>query len=279
METLSEQRERWVAGAPRKTGHREAPFPHDVARPCLDPADYEALERSFPEPSLFHPEAGTLDHRVFRIPSQRLLEEPAFASCWKRFVQDHTSQSFWSRLVEQYGDAMRAAHPGLEARAGKPLAQWKAVRRGSAERGDVVLECQLVINTPVRSAASSVKAPHIDLSNKLWTGLLYMREGGDDTAGGDLELYEAPEGLRFDRHQAPRARVVRQGLHAYAANSFIGFVNGPRAIHAVSPRLPGHWFRRYVDFVAELEAPVFEVPQMGRLQRRWFRLRHREASR
>ena len=119
----------------------------------------------------------------------------------------------------------------------------------------------------------------IDLSNKLWTGLLYMRQAGDDTHGGDLELYGAPDGLRFDRHQAPRARVVRQAVQDYAANSFIGFANSPRAIHSVSPRMPGRWFRRYVDFVAELEAPVFDVPQMGRLQRRWFRLRHREASR
>ena len=213
------------------------------------------------------------------FPRSAVLQEPAFAPCWKRFVEDHTSQAFWTRLVEQYGARMREAHPGLEARVGRPLDQWKAVRRGAGERGDVILECQLVINTPVRSAASSVKAPHIDMASKLWTGLLYMRDERDDTAGGDLELYDAPPDLRFDRYQAPRARLTRQAILDYAANSFIGFVNSPRALHSVSARMPGPWFRRYVDFVAELEGPIFDVPQMGTLQRKWFRLHHREAAR
>ena len=124
-----------------------------------------------------------------------------------------------------------------------------------------------------------MKAPHIDFTNKLWTGLLYMRDAGDDTIGGDLELYEAKDGLRFDRHQAPRVRVVRRSIHAYAGNSFIGFVNSPRAIHSVSPCTPSFWFRRYVDFVVEREEPFFDVPQMSWLQRRWFRLLHRELNR
>jgi hypothetical protein len=34
-----------------------------------------------------------------------VLEEPAFAA--KRFVQNHISQDFWARLVEEYGPSMR----------------------------------------------------------------------------------------------------------------------------------------------------------------------------
>lgn len=279
MQTLSAARDGWVVGARRLAGRRDLPFPHDVARPCLDQGVYEELELSFPQPSLFHPDAPTVDHRVFRISSQRSLDEHAFAPCWRRFVEAHTSQSFWSRLVEEYGPSIKQLHPGLEAFVGKPLEQWKAVRRGNGERGDVTLECQLVMDTPVRPGPSSEKAPHIDSSKKLWTGLLYMRECGDSAAGGDLELYEAPDDLRFDQHEAPRARVVRHSLYRYAANSFIGFVNSPRAIHSVTPRMPGPGLRRHVDFMAQVETPVFDVPQMGALQRRWFRLLHRETSR
>jgi len=277
--TAPSDRKSWVVGADRWQNLRSVPFPHDVATPCLDGAAYEELQRSFPEPSRFDAGAAELDHRVLRLSSQRLLQEPAFAPCWQRFVEDHTSQAFWTRLVERYGERMRELHPGLETAVGRPLDQWKAVRRGTGERGDVILECQLVINTPVRSAASSVRAPHVDMASKLWTGLLYLRDTRDDTAGGDLVLYDGAPGLRFDGHQAPRDRLVQQATHPYAPNSFIGFVNSARALHSVSARSPGPWFRRYVDFVAELERPIFDVPQMGVLQRRWFRLRHRQESR
>lgn len=275
MKARASASERWVAGADRQESRRTLPFSHDVARPCLPPPLYEELEQSFPEPVMFHADARGLDHRVLRISSQRLLDEPVFAPCWKHFVRDHTSQSFWSRLIEQYGASMREAHSGLEYRVGKPLEQWRAVRRGSGARGDVTLECQLVINTPVLSEASSVNGPHIDQARKLWTGLLYMREPGDSTVGGDLELHEAPCDLRFDQHHVPKSRMVRQSVVGYAANSFVGFVNSLQAVHSVSPRTPSHSFRRYVDFVAELEAPVFAVPQISRLQLQWFRLLHR----
>ena len=85
--------------------------------------------------------------------------------------------------------------------------------------------------------------------------------------------------MRFDRHQAPRMQVAQRSVQRCVANKFIGFVNSPGAIHAVSPRMPSRWFRRYVDFVADPETPIFDVPQKTWLQRRSFRLLHREMNR
>lgn len=258
---------------------RSAPFPHLIATPCLSAQAYEELDRLFPAPTLFDAQALTLDNRVLRISSSRVLQEPDFAPCWRQFVADHTSPQFWMRIVERFGAQMRDIHPHLEARVGRSMDQWKVVRRGSREVGDVTLECQLVINTPVQRVASSVKAPHVDQVTKLWTGLLYLREATDPTVGGDLELYAARDKLRFDKHQAPRSQVTQVATHRYAPNSFIGFVNSARAIHAVADRQPTPQIRRYVDFVVEFAQPVFDLPRMGPLQRRWFRFRHRQDSR
>jgi hypothetical protein len=255
-----------------------APYASLQSKPCLLEDHYAELADSFPRLDQFAAGAEALDNRVLRIASSRVIQEPGFSGAWRWFVQQHTSQAFWEQIVREFGGQIQARYPELEQRFGKPMQDWRAVRRGSGEVGEVTLECQIVVNTPVRTA-SSVKAPHVDHVRKLWTGLLYFRSPEDDTPGGELQLFSSPPGLRFDAHQASRREVVLDRSLAYAPNSFIGFVNGPEAIHAVAPRPQTPQVRRYVDFVVELAEPVFKLPQMNPLRRGWYRLRERQASR
>lgn len=255
------------------------PFAHWLDRPCLRDDHYEALAQTFPALSLFAPDAARRDNAVLRIDSSRVLSEAAFSAPWKRFVADHTSQTFWGQIVSRFGADIRRLHPTIESVVGRSLDEWKAVRRGAGAAGDVTLECQLVVNTPVVEQASAVKAPHVDHVTKLWTGLLYLRDRADDSRGGDLQLYGSPGPVRFDAHQASRHDVVAESQVAYQPNSFVGFVNGSQAIHSVSPRAPTPHVRRYVDFVVEMDRPVFRLPQMNPARRLWFRLFQREQSR
>lgn len=255
------------------------PFVHWLDCPCLTDAHYEALVQTFPTLNLFAPDAASRDNAVLRIDSSRVLSEEAFSRPWKRFVEDHTSQAFWGQLVRRFGAEIRRYHPAIEDVVGRSLDEWKAVRRGAGEVGDVTLECQLVVNTPVMTQASAVKAPHVDHVTKLWTGLLYLRDPADDSSGGDLQLYGSPRPVHFDAHQASRRDVVVASQVSYRPNSFVGFVNGPQAVHSVSPRAPTPHVRRYVDFVAEIDRPVFRLPQMNPARRLFFRFFQREQSR
>ncbi|CAN5320143.1 hypothetical protein BH10PSE17_BH10PSE17_00380 [soil metagenome] len=255
------------------------PFDHRACAACLDDSQYASLAATFPSIEQFGHDDSRHGNRVLRLGSSSVLANRAIANEWHAFVADHTSQAFWNQIVAAFGARMLQAHPDLERQVGKPIDQWRASRRGSGQHGDVSLECQLVVNTPGTGKASAVKGPHVDHSTKLWTGLLYLRLPEDDTPGGDLDLHAATREFRFDAHQAPRAALRVDRTIPYRANSFIGFVNGPRAIHSVTARQPSPYVRRYVDFVAELDGAIFRLPQMPSLQRAWFRLLHRQATR
>ena len=255
------------------------PFSNVQSSSCLPQDQYEALSATFPEPASFPKHASRADRGVFRIPSSRVLAEPGYSEAWKWFVEQHTGQAFWLQILETFGPQMLAGFQQIERRLGRPMKRWRVARRGSGESADVYLECQLVVTLDVSGVASPFKAPHVDHVTRLWTGSLYMREPADDAAGGDLRLYRRLEGIRFDSHQAPRSCVVHEVTARYAANTFIGFVNGPQAIHSVSARPPTPHVRRYVEMVVEMDRPAFELPQMHPLRRSWFRLVHRKASR
>lgn len=122
-----------------------------------------------PRQALFKPDARRrLDNTVLRISWSRVLAEPEFSSPWKAFVLRHTTARFWEQITQHYASEIRALHPGLEQALGRPLEEWRAVRRGSGETGDVSLEChQIVVNTAVTATPSAVKAPHMDHVKKL----------------------------------------------------------------------------------------------------------------
>ncbi|WP_312271950.1 hypothetical protein [Pseudomonas sp.] len=254
------------------------PFPHLQVDHALPKATYAKLAATFPPLESFHPDAASLDNRVLRIPAKQVIAEPGFSAEWKSFMAHHTSRCFWLEFLSIFGNDIKRKYPALEKQAGKPLEQWRVVRRGEGS-GDVALDALLVVNTPVKGRASRVKGPHVDHRNKLWTGLFYMREENDTTSGGNLELFSASPDLRYDHHAVSRKQVVQEAEINYIPNRFVGFINGPEALHAVSPRPKTHAIRRYVDFVIELPRPVFELPQMGLFKRFWFRSIMREKTR
>lgn len=255
------------------------PFPHLVCAEGLPPDEYEGLAQTFPALEIFHPQARGLDNRVLRIASSRVLSEDAFSSAWKIFVGHHTSQDFWTRIAAGFGERMRSLHPQLEDRCGKPLRDWRATRRGSGERGEVTLECQLVVNTPVSARASSVRGAHVDRENKLWSGLFYMRRADDASLGGELRFHRASSGRRFAGCETALSGIDPAATLPYRANTLVGFVNGPASVHSVSPRMPTARERRYVNLIAEIDHSIFELPQMNPLRRKWFHLMQWERSR
>lgn len=104
--------------------------------------------------------------------------------------------------------------------------------------------------------------PHLDREVALYAGLLYFRVDGDDSSGGDLELYRF-KGLK--RVFRPRSRAVPENsvdlvaTIPYQANTLVLFPHSIDAVHAVSIRSPSRHPRLHVNLIAEFAEPIYNI--------------------
>ncbi len=239
------------------------PFAH-LARAQALPADlYCRLADSFPDAAqILGGRSDSRGNAAARLPAMKVLDNPAIDPAWREFFALHTSDRFWQDISRVFGPALRAAFPDLEDRFNLPMAEWRAGPRGRAREGEIRLDCQFVVNTPGQRA-SSVKTPHVDKCDTIFSALLYFRDPRDVSEGGALDLYAWKVAPRFLRHRMilPQDVEPRRRLD-YAANALASFVNSPQAAHGVSPRGPAHHPRRYINFIAEVPFRAFGVPRM-----------------
>jgi hypothetical protein len=136
----------------------------------------------------------------------------------------------------------------------------------SLEDKDVLLEALLSGNTPVNEACS-VRTTHVDMSNKLFVGLFYMRPDDYDAVGGDLTI------SRFKPQYAGQNRLtcfkamnqvdddfveIVDTIH-YAKNRLVLLINSPDSLHGVTVRQPTRHSRLFVNLVSEVSPPLFSV--------------------
>lgn len=247
------------------------PFAHIVLDQALPESSYASLAQDFPPLAAFVgdlPEAP--DNYAVRLEMRQAETAGVATQAWREFFAYHVSRDFWRDVVRVFGPQLRAAHPDIERRAGRPLEEWRVKQRGAPEEADVALACQFVVNTPT-SATTSVKPAHIDRSDKIFAGLFYMRRPDDDSHGAGLELYRHRGAPVFDKHETPWGNVERATRIDFAANRLVGFVNSVQSVHAVEPRTPSLAPRRYINMIAELPQRAFKAPQMGGLRRFYYR--------
>ena len=109
------------------------------------------------------------------------------------------------------------------------------------------------MNTPVKEP-TRVRGLHIDNCNKLFVGLFYMRKDGDDSEGGDLEIYKVKDQYKdlygtYYRVDKIDPKIVKKiDTVKYNKNVFILFINSRQAIHAVSVRQKTDHIRRLINF-------------------------------
>jgi hypothetical protein len=249
---------------------RTDPFAHAVPTDVLPADEYAALSAEFLSLDVIAPDAdGRGSNTAVRMTATSALASDDVSPLWRRFFELHTSTAYWRRLVALFGDHLRTAFPTLEARVGRPFGEWRVARRGSDVEADVRLDCQFVMNTPV-TRRSSVKTPHVDKYDKIFSALLYMRAPNDRTPGGDLDLYRWRRAPRFVRHRVLPRDVDLVKTIAYAPNTHVAFVNSSQSVHGVSPRDVTDVPRRYVNFIAEVPLRAFEPRQAGAWHRWWY---------
>ena len=262
-------------------GVTKAPFPHLVIGTPRTQEEYRELADASPPISFFKNRHSRVhSNQAIRIAVSKVVDDPIYPTIWRAFFAYHTSQAFWNDCIRVFGDALRSLHPDIEVRAGKPFAAWHTEMNGESRDADVSLDVLYVINTPV-TRPSSVRPPHVDDETKIMAGLFYMRAEDDDTPGEDLDLYalnSAPHG--FGGHCVPQAMLRHEGRIEYAANRFVGLINGPCSVHGVTARPMTAHARRYINFYAQTPFHNLTLPRLSWAEQAlfWIRDRHDKKS-
>lgn len=243
------------------------PFCHLIAPDALPAEQYRELAASFPSSdTILNGRAPRKGNAAARLPAIKVLDNPAIAAAWRSFFAFHTSDTFWADILRVFGPALHQTHPHLERKAGRKLEAWRAGPRGAAGDLDVRLDCQFVINTPwfATDQPPSVKTPHVDKHDTIFSALFYFRDPADEGQGGDLELYSWTRRPRFLRNRMILPEDLRHRKDVrYAANTVIAFVNSAQAAHGVTPRAASRLPRRYINFIVETPFKAFDAPMMG----------------
>ena len=246
------------------------PYAHYTRTDAVPLPLYEELAAGFPSLGVIVNDRTDIgSNEAVRMTMKQGLSDRRIPPLWREFFEYHTSAEYWRDVTRLFAVHFRREFPELEERVGRAYEDWRVMPRGYAGEADVRLDCQFVMNTPV-TRKSSVKTAHIDLCDKIFSALFYMRDPRDHSVGGDLDLYDWRREPRFVKHRALNRDVELVKTVPYRANSYLCFVNSPQAVHGVSPRDATDVPRRYINFIAELPVKAFEPKQLSRLQRMWY---------
>lgn len=246
------------------------PYAHYTRSDAVPAPLYEELAAGFPSLAIIVNDRMDIgSNEAVRMTAKQVLGDRRISPLWREFFEFHTSTDYWHDVTRLFASHFRREFPGLEERVGRAYEDWRVVPRGYAGDADVRLDCQFVMNTPV-THKSSVKTAHVDLCDKIFSALFYMRDPRDRSEGGDLDIYDWRREPRFIKHRTLNRDVELVKTVPYRANCYVCFVNSPQAVHGVSPRDRTDVPRRYINFIAELPVKAFEPKQLGRLQRFWY---------
>ena len=246
------------------------PYAHYTRTGVVPASLYQELAADFPSlGTIVNDRTDIGSNEAVRMTTKQVLSDRRISPLWREFFEYHTSTEYWRDVTRLFASHFRREFPGLEERIGRAYEDWRVMPRGYAGEADVRLDCQFVMNTPV-TRKSSVKTAHIDLCDKIFSALFYMRDPRDHSQGGDLDIYDWRREPRFVKHRTLMRDVELVKTVPYQANSYLCFVNSPAAVHGVSPRDETDVPRRYINFIAELPIKAFEPKQIGRLQQLWY---------
>jgi len=234
---------------------RHAPFPHLVVQEALDPRAYSALAASFPAIETLTGRRACEDlasNRRYSTPAWPLMLREDVAPIWKMFLQQHVSQAFLDAVFTIFAGCW---DQGLLDMLDRGDRKAGLLYRDSHQEFRVLADARVEINSPVRGPASSPRGAHLDAPNRLFSGLFYLRDGDDDSVGGELELFRwaSRPSEALDVFELPAHAVERVATIPYRPNQLVLFPQSVFALHGVGIRQPTPHIRRYVFITAEIE--------------------------
>jgi len=230
------------------------PFPHIIIENALPALLAEKLTNEFPL-DCFDLESNNcrLD-----IPASKIQSFKSITQAWHEFIQFHSSEAFLNQILDLFSEHVNNSIL-LENKNFYPGVRGEDLNK----KNNIFLDAQISVNTPV-TIKSSVRGIHTDNTNKLYSGLFYLRLPNDYSEGGDLELYKWNEGyslqekIKYYKEGIDLMHVKKSKKIKYKNNLAIIFLNSIDSLHAVTPREITNKPRCFVNLVGELDRDIFQ---------------------
>jgi hypothetical protein len=243
------------------------PFPHIIVKDALEEDIYLKLVTEFPSIATLNKGVDnkgkdlSSNKRLHYLAKESLIDAQ-ITPLWKEFLALHTSSTFLQEFLHIFKEPILQMYPDFEKKYGS----FKTVRAGlrkvdTFETADVLLDALISINTPVVTKPTAVRRAHIDLPDKLFAGLFYMREPQDISTGGDLEIYKFKNGKPYGFRKCESAARYVEYVKTikYERNLFVLFINSINSLHGVTVRSLTNCPRYFVNLVGEVKKPLFDT--------------------
>ena len=241
----------------KKNDVQKRRFPFVVKENALHEEYVNSLLKELPSWDKFHKGQYTQNHR-YQLEARDILPDNSISPLWRKFVQEHLTQTYW--------DEVRALFD-LDVFYKKSFRKIGIRGIDTFATCDVLLDFHIAINTPV-TKSSSVRKIHVDMPTQIIAGLYYLRLEGDDSVGGDLELYEHKGRPIFHKRQFTEDYLVKPFLRIpYQKNTFVLFPNSVHSLHGVTERMVTPHHRVFVALVADVKEPLFNPPEENRIMK------------
>jgi hypothetical protein len=238
------------------------PFPHVVIEDILPEEVCDGLIREMPPLDVLTHGEPPGDNKRFNFSYADAMATRGVSPLWRDVLGQAMSQSFLKRVLRIFGPSIREFYPEFERRFA-PIDRLVAVSRQKKWRrpNNIMLDALIAVNTPAHTGGTSVRPAHLDRTDKIFVGLLYLRLPEDDSKGADLEfLRPKDEPLVYGRQRMlPIEKTTYVRTVPYRRNTLVLFLNTPRSLHGVTPRQATPHTRYFINLVGETVEPLFEV--------------------
>lgn len=244
------------------TDIRTDPYPYIVITDAVSPEFCDQLVREMPsvETLTHHQPLG--NNKRFDYTVADIAKQGGVSPLWKSFIEKQASSEFWQQFVSLFKPSIEKLYPDLQNKFGK-LEEWKVGHRylDTFDTKTILLDAHISINTPVVKKPSSVREAHVDDPKKLYGALFYLRPEGDETVGGNLQVFRYKDKnnkLFFGQGISDRYVEVVETV-PYKRNVFVLFVNHLDSVHGVTPREVTSTPRYFVNLIGEMKEPLFDL--------------------
>jgi hypothetical protein len=240
------------------------PFPYLLINNVL-PADVcDALIREIPPLDVLTHGQPLGDNKRFNFTYANAVAARGISPLWRDVLTQAVSQRFLDRLLKLFGPSILEFYPDFETRFA-PIDKLKAgvrSKKNAREPGTIRLDAQIAVNTPAITGGTSVRTPHLDRTDKIFIGLLYLRSPEDNSEGADLELLSPNDNgplVYGDKRMLSAEQTKHVRTIPYRRNTLVIFLNTAKSLHGVSPRGTTPHTRYFINLVAETSEPLFQV--------------------
>jgi hypothetical protein len=243
------------------------PFPHIIVKDALE--EEVCLKLASEWPSIATLSKGVdnkgmdlSSNKRFHYLAKESLSDEQITPLWKEFITLHTSSTFLNEFLYIFKEHILQLYPDFEKEYGSFETLNSGLRKvDTFESADVLLDALISINTPVVTKPTAVRRAHIDLPDKLFAGLFYMRDPQDISTGGDLEIYKFKNGKPYGFRKCESAERYVEYVKTikYERNVLVVLINSIYSLHGVSVRSLTNSTRYFVNLVGEVKKPLFDT--------------------